>query len=258
MKKIFQKNQIIIIALAMMIIIAGYLQFSQRGDEEPGLNVGDNNVLDYDSNNETAGDNLLDSDLVDSLLEGTDVKDVINENQDADDAAKDNEEDEYADISDEDIAKVSDTGEVIADAETDEEGDDKAAPGEAVLVNTTVLPDYFANAKLVREQDRAKSKETLMGIIDNAKVTEKEREAATAEIIKLTTMSEKERSTETLLEAKGYSDAVVILNDDGKVDVIVNAASLTEQDIAQIEDIVKRKAEVETSQIIISPAVAKE
>jgi len=34
MKNIFKKNQIIIVALAVMIIIAGYLNYSGRNDKD--------------------------------------------------------------------------------------------------------------------------------------------------------------------------------------------------------------------------------
>ena len=42
------------------------------------------------------------------------------------------------------------------------------------------------------------------------------------------------------------------------VDVIVNAENLTESKIAQIEDIVKRKTELSSDKIVISPVGKKE
>ena len=39
---------------------------------------------------------------------------------------------------------------------------------------------------------------------------------------------------------------------DGKVDVVINAPSITDQQRAQIEDIVKRKTEVGAENIIIT------
>ena len=58
----------------------------------------------------------------------------------------------------------------------------------------------------------------------------------------MTAVAEKERSAETLLEAKGYKNVVVTMIDDS-VDVIVDAKNLKETDIAGIQDIVKRKME---------------
>ena len=51
--------------------------------------------------------------------------------------------------------------------------------------------------------------------------------------------------------AKGFSDPVVSISSD-KVDVVVNAAAITDPQRAQIEDIVKRKTEVGADQIVIT------
>lgn len=254
MKKIFKKNQIIITALAIMIIVAGYLNYTTRNaNDDIEVGEGEGEVLDYDSHNETANDNIDDSDIVDLIEEGTDIDGLVKD-----------ESDEIRDISDEDRAQeVSDTGEIVkkdeAEAETtsgevNDNDNEQTKPGEAVLVSTTTMPDYFINAKVSREQLRAKNKETLMEVIDNANVSGEDKSLATQEVIKLTAISEKENATESLLEAKGYSDAVVSMSDES-VEVIVNAESLNDQDIAQIEDIVKRKTGEDISKIVISPVV---
>ena len=51
--------------------------------------------------------------------------------------------------------------------------------------------------------------------------------------------------------AKGFSDPVVSVTS-GKVDVVINAVSITDQQRAQIEDIVKRKTEVTADNIVIT------
>ena len=69
--------------------------------------------------------------------------------------------------------------------------------------------------------------------------------------MELTETAEKENAAETLLMAKGFSDPVVSISSD-KVDVVVNASSITDPQRAQIEDIVKRKTEVGAENIIIT------
>ena len=54
-----------------------------------------------------------------------------------------------------------------------------------------------------------------------------------------------------LLDAKGFKDSVVSINDDS-VDVIIGATSITEEQRAQIEDIVTRKTERNVSDIVIT------
>lgn len=292
MKNIFKKNQIIITALAIMIAIAGYLNFSGRNDVDKNNIVGDGEVLDYDTYTETQGDNILDGSTVSTegnteldkgglvVDESADASDVLGETVTNDTKGTDAEDnDEYADISDEDAITddttqydVSDTGEIILDtveasadgAKTSTEGEDSTSngednttPGEAILVSTTIAPNYFANARLYREQLRSKSKETFNEIIDNNNVSEKDRTVAVTGLMNLTAITEKENATETLLEAKGFSDAVVSITDD-KVDVIINAVSITEQDIAQVEEIVKRKTGAASTEIFITPVVMEE
>lgn len=157
---------------------------------------------------------------------------------------------EVTDISEEDI--VLDEGESASGSAVEEKTSSKEKAGEAVLVSNTVTGNYFEEAKLSREQTRAKNKETLTGLVNNKNVTNKQKEKAMEEIMEMTEISEKETATENLLAAKGFKEAVVTILSDS-VDVVVNAEELTEQQIAQIEDIVKRKAECSAEQIVISP-----
>ena len=251
MKKIFKKNQIIITALAVMIAIAGFLNFTQRNQDDLADENNKSEVVDYDTDDKTASDKLEDSDLVDLIKEGTDLENILDsDNQDKG-------------------QQVSDTGELVVDSQTEdtdqtdvgasgqggkEDSKDQGTPGEAILVSTTASPDYFINSRVEREQMRAKNKEILMEILENTNVSEADKSKATQEIINLTAISEKENSTESLLEAKGYSDAFVRITDKG-VNVIVNAASLTEQEVAQIEDITKRETGADISEIVIAPVV---
>ena len=161
--------------------------------------------------------------------------------------------DELADISEEDI--VLDEGEAVsgeAVSAQEESVSSKENAGEAVLVSNTVKGNYFEEAKLSREQTRAKNKETLTSLVNNKNVTNEQKEKAMNEIMKMTEINEKETATENLLAAKGFQEAVVTILADS-VDVVVNAENLTEQQIAQIEDVVKRKTECEADKIVISP-----
>ena len=142
-----------------------------------------------------------------------------------------------------------DEGDVVAGGATTAS---KENAGEAVMVSNQVADNYFEEAKLAREQTRAKNKETLTGIVNNKNATAEQKDEAVKEIMRLTTASEKETAVETLLEAKGFPNAVVTIQNDS-VDVVVDGEKLTEQQIAQIEDIVKRKAACSPDKIVISP-----
>ena len=177
---------------------------------------------------------------------GADIKDaetVANMNQGAvsDQADKDYETGEDLDI--------TSSKEDLADASTE----DVENPGETVLTSVTSGDsDYAAKVKLNREQVRSKNKETLQAIIDNDSLDESKKKDAVNEMITLTDIAEKESNAEMMLEAKGFTDVVVSMNDDG-CDVVLNMGEATDAKQAQVEDIVKRKTGVSADKIVITP-----
>ena len=139
-------------------------------------------------------------------------------------------------------------------ADGDEASADNPAvdnPGEAVLTGGTGVAEYIANVQLSREQIRAKNREALNALINNENLDASAKEAAVQDMLALNAIAEKENAAETLLMAKGFADPVVSITD-GKVDVVVNAPSITDPQRAQIEDIVKRKTEISAENIVIS------
>lgn len=62
---------------------------------------------------------------------------------------------------------------------------------------------------------------------------------------------EKEAATESMLEAKGFGECYVRIDDDS-VDVMINKSALTDSEITQIEDIVKRQTSWSARDIKIS------
>lgn len=249
MKNILKKNQVIITALAIMIIVAGYLQFTKdkaneaqqsASNSQETMEVTDGDALDTSSSDVLSVDDATSELLTADLENGTmDISEEDNAAYDA--AAADTEE-----------------GKQTADADaaetTAQDGTDST--GEAVLVNTTIGADFFSSAKLQREQTRAKNKETLMSVVDNNNLTEAQKQEALDKVIEMTAIAEKENAAETWLEAKGFDGAVVTIIE-GKVDVIVGVHNATEQTIAQIEDIVKNKTGVTADKITINPVVVK-
>ena len=153
---------------------------------------------------------------------------------------------ELLDISEEDIETGS--GDIESQ---DQDGDVEGTPGEAVLTSGEVK-NTVAQAKVSREQVRAKNKETLQGIIDSASVTEEQKEEAVNQMIELTRVAEQESAVETLLASKGFTETVVTVSE-GEADVVVGNVEMTEANRAQIEDIVTRKTGVAPENIVITP-----
>ena len=225
MKNIFKKNQIIITALALMIAVAGYLQYT--GNESDG-----------DVAKEASAD------LSDTTYEISDeeynAEDIFTETEPSEETAAETEEAPLGIQTGEDIAKQN-------------EQEAAENPGEAVLTSNTVENvDFAAEVKLNREQMRSQNKETLLEIINNTNISEEQKQQAIDAMVAMTDIAERENAAEMLLEAKGFTDVVVSITDD-KADVVLNMGEVTDAKRAQIEDIVKRKTNVTPENIIITP-----
>lgn len=159
---------------------------------------------------------------------------------------------ELLDISEQDIASTSgDIESQDSDTEGKEDGSTEGTPGEAVLTSGEAS-SVVAEAKVTREQVRAKNKESLQEIIDNEKLSDEQKKEAVDQIVQMTELSEKEAAAETLLASKGFSDAVVSLTQDS-ADVVIGAKELSEANRAQITDIVSRKTDISAENIVINP-----
>ena len=213
MKKIFRKNQIIIAALAVMIAAAGYLNYSGRLFGEK------------DTAAQTSGD-LASQELLDISEEDVSASSGDIESQDAD-------------------AEAAGTEEGADDGSVD------GTPGEAVLTSGDASA-VVAEAKVTREQVRAKNKEDLLSIIDNQNLSDEQKQDAVNQMVQMTDLAEKEAAAETLLASKGFDEAVVSLTADS-ADVVVNASELSDANRAQFEDIITRKTGIAAQNIVITP-----
>ena len=194
-KKKFRKNQVIITALAIMIAVAGYINYadSTLSTKEKA-----------DGTTADASTSSLDTDITDEVDAGT----------------------------------AGDSSRTVTET-----------PGEAVLAGAST---YMAQARIDREQIRSQNKDTLNEIINNTNLSETERQSAVQSMVEMTELVEKESATELLLEAKGFNDVVVNLTGE-TADIVVPMKEVTEEQRAQIEDIVTRKTGIGVENIVITP-----
>ena len=255
MKRLFRRNQIIITTLAVMIAAAGYLNYAGNQEldgqgqvyEAGAMDISDEDILaENQAVMNEAGDGVLQEiPSLDDPMEGNEAQAAADEVEEAlpqESLAQNGGQPEVE-------MAAADSAEEQAQADGSQAGLEN--PGEAVLTSGMNVADYIANVQLNREQIRAKNKETLMGLINSTSIDEAAKQQAIQDMIDLTEIAEKENAAETLLMAKGFLDPVVSITGD-KVDVVINASSITDPQRAQIEDIVKRKTEVGADQIVIT------
>lgn len=245
MKNLVKKNQLMITALAIMIAIAGYLQFAGTNLEKEYLTVEDGELIDPVNSSGVITENYTKEQLentadTDGLMDlsETDLLSAGLPEIESLDTDMDIIEDDYLTEGME-VAKV-----------TPEDGE---IPGEAVFTSSTGVA-VLSDAKLLKEQTRAKNKETLMQIIGSEGLSDEQKQDAVDSMVEMTVIAEKESAAEILLEAKGFSGVVVSIEGD-MADVVVNAVALNDVQRAQIEDIIKRKTGISPENIVISTVV---
>lgn len=241
MKNMVKKNQIMITALAIMIAVAGYLNFAgTRITEEEIMTTGADGVASMGQANAEEDPEVA------ALFEISD---------------EDMEQAQYGEIEslDSDVVLQQENflDETMDEAMADQIAQnlenqipDGEVPGEAVFTSTSGL-DTLSGARLLKEQTRARNKETLLEIINNVNIGEEQKQEAIDNMISITDIAEKETAAEILLESKGFDDVVVSITDD-TVDVVVGTVDLSEAQRAQIEDIIIRKTGVAPEAIVIS------
>lgn len=255
-----KKNQVMITALAIMIAIAGYLNFAGNQMKEETLVVTDEVISEEEM---AALLDLSEEDIlsdIDNGNEDTMLSDVDNGTEDITLSEVENEEEMLtSDIESLDEEAVltsnylSDEDVVVDVSSNEEEAMDEimeGTPGEAVFTSTQAVSTLSA-AKVLKEQTRAKNKDALEQIMNNEVLDSAQKEEAVANMVAMAQRSEKEVEAEILLSAKGFTETVVSIGENS-VDVVVCMEELTDAHLAQIMDIVTRKTNIPEENIIIS------
>ena len=118
-------------------------------------------------------------------------------------------------------------------------------------IQSSAGTNYFADFRTSREQTRNREIEYLNAIINNENTDAETLKDAQEQMTEIVDCMEKEFTIESLLKAKGFTDAAVTFHY-GSVNVIVDAATLTNEDVAKILDIVKRETGEEAQNIKVS------
>ena len=213
--KRFKKSEIAIYAIALMLVAAGYFNYStfeQKTEEtysedinqieDKYANVGDAVLV---SSNETQSENQ-----VDNNSENEDTN--INTNT-------------SANTVDENVSQTN---------------------------ATESSNDYYANSKLDRDKMYAEMISNYEKIINNSNASEAQKSIATQEITKINDTKNAIMICENFIQTKGFDSCVILVND-GSVNVVVSVeGGLNTDKVAKIQNIVTREMKAEISNIHIT------
>ncbi len=233
--KLFKKNQIIIYVIALMLVTAGYLNYTTTNDM--------NSIMQTSSREEeiTEMANIGDAQLVSSNV--SDENNLSN-NQNTNNQITDNED--STNIED----KESNT---IKEENKNEEVKENNSNNASVTTssNNNSKDDYFTNSKLERNTMYSQMLETYEKVLNSNNSLETQKQSATDEIKKINNLKNSIMICENLIQTKGFKDVVVFVNDDS-VSVVVATTELTKENVAQIQNIIARELKVEVDNIHIS------
>ena len=225
-KKIMKKNQVVILALALMLMTAGYMNYTNNHENENMLlaSLGDAQLV---SANAVDGNSTNENEL-NNAQESTNEQNALNETTEA----NTNEVDPNAPMTNETVESNSEV--VDSNAPTQADGS-----------------DYFTRSKLERETMYSQMIETYTNILENDKISSEQKDIAENEIKNINDTRNAIMVVENLFETKGFENAVVFVNSPS-VNVVIKAKELTTEQVAQVQNIIQRELKTDIENIHIT------
>lgn len=231
MRTILKKNQVILSVIAVMLIAAGYMNYTANSKDTL----------------QTSG--LMDSEKYGKLGDATFVSaNVVEEtNKESEENSK-NQEAENT----ENAEKAEIEGEKDGTAETNSTGNTENITKEETVQTTAKESDqYFTESKLSREKMYSQMLESYQKILQNNNITDTQKEISQNEIKKINDTKNAIMITENLIKNKGFEDVLIFVNGDS-ISVVIKAEDLSKEQIAQIQNIVSRELKAEIENVHIS------
>ena len=208
MKMILKKNQVIISVIAIMLIAAGYMNYTANNKQTL----------------QTAA--LKDSEKYGDLGDATLVStNAVSEN-------------------------VEETGALV---ENTPENIETVAENTVSETSVPAVSDnqYFAESKLEREKMYSQMLESYQKIINNSQISDKQKAISKNEIKKINDTKNAIMISENLLKNKGFEDLIIFVNGDS-ISIVIKAKELTQEQIAQVQNIIVRELKADIENIHIS------
>ena len=208
MKMILKKNQVIISVIAIMLIAAGYMNYTANNKQTL----------------QTAA--LKDSEKYGDLGDATLVSaNAVFEN-------------------------VEETGALV---ENTQENTETVTENTVSETSVPAVSDnqYFAESKLEREKMYSQMLESYQKIINNSQILDTQKEISQNEIKKINDTKNAIMISENLLKNKGFEDLIIFVNGDS-ISVVIKAKELTQEQIAQVQNIIVRELKADIENIHIS------
>lgn len=220
--KNLKKNQIVIFVIALMLISAGYFNYTAinseniatsglNGDETQYAGIGDAKLV---SSNSVQGSNEQSG----ALVENTGNTEKLEETATS------------SITTDENNTSTNETSETSAKVEDSE---------------------YFTKSRLERDTMFSQMLESYQKILENSAISADQKSIAQTEVKRINDLKNAIMICENLIKTKGFEDIIIFVNDNS-ISVIVKAEKLETEQIAQIQNIIVREMNAEIEDVHIS------
>ena len=218
MLKVIKKNQLTLLVFVLMLVTAGYLN--------------------YNSNQ-----NITTSTEIASLGDAT----LVSSN-----AIVENETKENNNATNE-VKNTIETNSELVENNAENSTDNNIKEKNSVTTNAEAEnsnSDYYSTSRLERDKMYSQTLESYQKILDSNTTSNKQKETAQKEIVKVNNIKNSIMISENLIKTKGFEDCIVYSNEKS-VDVVIKKDKLKKEEIAQIQSVVAREMNVKISQIHI-------
>ena len=216
MKNILKKNQVIISAIAIMLIAAGYMNYTANTKDALEASV----LADTEAYAQLGDATLVSANVTDNTTIGT----AISTNT-------------------ENTENTENTGNTGNTGNTENT--------EVTQTSSSSSDEYFTESRLEREKMYSQMLESYQNILENSQISETQKEISQNEIKNINDTKNAIMIAENLIKNKGFEDVVIFVNGES-ISVIIKGAEITPEQIAQIQNIVSRELSAEVDNIHIS------
>lgn len=210
--KVLKRNQLIVLVVSLMLITAGYLNFTTNQENVTTSTIADRS--------DTA---IGDAEFVSTIPR---EENKVEENIDIENNNT---------VENENNIQQENSVETSANEQNKEETKD----------------NYFVTSKLDRNTMYSETLETYQEMYNNTNATAEQKQEALKKINSINNTKNAIMIAENLILAKNFKDVVIFANE-GSVSVVIKAEELKQEEVAQIQNIVSRELSVGAEIIHIS------
>lgn len=249
--KLLKKNQVIIYVIVLMLMTAGYLNYTSNPNN-------DTNTIETSMKMESTDDMQL-ADIGDATLVNS--NDIVSENEMTSNTTSNTTTDSEMNNTEEKNTTIGSTNELNnnttvsnnenTDINTNTNLSDEEISRDTQQTNSTVSDDYFVKSKLERDTMYSQMIESYEKILNSSNALETQKQVATQEISEINNIKNSIMICENLIKTKGFQNNIIFVNGDS-ISIIIGTQEIQQEEVAQIQNIISREMKAEIENIHIS------